>query len=77
MELLNRDSQIQGSKDGIDNEIRIQVSKLPQITKQRGMPFSGIIIFGSTLLAFLGFGIGMASGEYHTPTHTNSFSLYT
>lgn len=74
---MSNESIVKHCYSGIENEIRIQVSKLPQITKQRGMQFSGIIIFGSTLLAFLGFGIGMASGEYHTPTHTNSFSLYT
>jgi hypothetical protein len=52
------------------------LSKIPEIVKERGIPKSGIIIFGSSIIAFVGFSFGISLGEYFSPLHTNSFSLY-
>ncbi len=60
----------------LEREIKLRISMMPHITKQSGIPFSGILLFGSSLLAFLGFSCGVSLGEYFTPWHTNSFSLY-
>ena len=47
---------------------------LPNITRVKGVRWSGTLLVGSTVLLFLGFGIGVCLNEYYTPGHTNAFS---
>ena len=53
------------------------MSKLPDITRSRAIPFSNLLIYGTSFLALLGFGVAVSLGEYFTPTHTNAFSHLT
>jgi hypothetical protein len=61
----------------IEQEIKIGITKLPEITRKRGIKFSSMIIYGTSLIALFGFGIGIGVGDYHTPLHSNTFSVYT
>lgn len=56
--------------------MKIELSKLANVVQNYAIPFSSFILFGSSALAFLGFGLGVSLGDYFTPLHTNSFNFY-
>jgi len=58
------------------NELKLDIAKLPELVKQHPIPYSTLILYGSSTLVFVGFCVGVGVGEYFTPLYTNSFSFY-